>query len=90
MDYQSIITNVAKSIDPESEIEVVIVSDTDLGEAHFVVADINYDGEQAMSVPFIIYSESEVFMPFDWQGALPDKAEDICIVTGKQIGRAHV
>lgn len=77
MDYKEIITNVAKSIDPKSEIAVTIVSDTDKGEAHFVVADINYDNEQTIRVPFVIYSENDVFMPFDWQGALPETAEDI-------------
>jgi hypothetical protein len=77
MNYKEIVTNVAKGIDPNSEISVEVVSDTSKEEAHFVVADINYDGEQTMRVPFVIYGDSEVFMPYDWQGALPVNAEDI-------------
>ena len=76
MDYQSIIANVAKTFDPDETISVTIVSDTDMGEAHFVVAQINYV-DDVMCIPFVIYSDSEIFMPRDWQGELPKTADDI-------------
>lgn len=85
MDYKDIIYKVAKSFDPDLDIEVAIVNDTDMGEAHFVVADIKYKDDQTMRVPFVIYDESSIFMPQDWQsGELPysaDKIEDTKWVT---------
>ena len=80
MDCKEIIYNVCKGLDPDYKIEVSIVSDTDLGEAHFVVADIRYSkdgGDTIMRIPFVIYSETEIFMPRDWQGELPKAADDI-------------
>lgn len=78
MDYQSIITNVAKTFDPQQTINVTIVNDTDMGEAHFVVANIEYVGDSELRIPFVIFSESEIFMPRDWQsGDLPETANDI-------------
>ena len=72
MDYKNIITNVAKTL-----INVTIVTNEDLGEAHFVVADIDYP-EREMRIPFIIYNDGEVFMPYDWEdGYLPETAVDI-------------
>ena len=72
MDYKNIITNVAKTL-----INVTIVTNEDLGEAHFVVADIDYP-EREMRIPFIIYNDGEVFMPYDWEdGDLPETAVDI-------------
>lgn len=80
MDCKEIIYNVCKGLDPDYKIEISIASDTDLDEAHFVVADIHYskDGDETtMHIPFVVYSETEVFMPYDWQAELPEKAEDI-------------
>lgn len=78
MDYQSIITDVARTFDPEETINVTIINDTDLGEAHFVVADIEYAGDSELRIPFIIYNEDEIFMPKDWQcGDLPETADGI-------------
>lgn len=77
MDYQSIITKVAKALDPEETISVSIVNDTDLSEAHFVIADIDYSGKTTMRVPFIIYNDESVFMPLDWQSELPKTADNI-------------
>lgn len=72
MDYKNIITNVAKTL-----INVTIVTNEDLGEAHFVVADIDYP-EREMRIPFIIYNDGEVFMPYDWEDVdLPETAVDI-------------
>lgn len=76
MDYKNIITNVAKTLDPGLAINVTIVTNEDLGEAHFVVADINYP-ERDMRIPFVVYNDGEVFMPYDWEGDLPETAVDI-------------
>ena len=77
MDYKNIITDVVNSLDPGLAINVTIVTNEDLGEAHFVVADINYP-ERDMRIPFIVYNDGEVFMPYDWEDAdLPDIAVDI-------------
>lgn len=77
MNYKEIITNVAKTLDPGLAINVTITTDEDLGEAHFVVADIDYP-EREMRIPFIVYNDGEVFYPFDWEdGDLPDTAVDI-------------
>lgn len=76
--YQTLITKVAKTFDPQQTINVTIVNDTDLGEAHFVVADIGYVGDSELRVPFVIYNEDEIFMPRDWQsGELSEKADGI-------------
>lgn len=84
-EYQTLITKVVKTFDPDKTINVTIINDTDLGEAHFVVADIEYVGDSKLRVPFVIYNENEIFMPQDWQyGALPETAdgiEDISWVT---------
>lgn len=82
MDYKEIITKVAKTFDPQQTINVTIANDNDLGEAHFVVAEINYEDEEGIKdelcIPFVIFSESEIFMPRDWQsGELPKTASDI-------------
>lgn len=77
MNYQDIITTVAKTLDPGLAINVTIASNEDLGEAHFVVADIDYP-EREMRIPFIVYNDGEVFMPYDWEdGDLPKIADDI-------------
>lgn len=76
MDYKNIITEVAKTLDPGLAINVTIVTNEDLGEAHFVVADINYP-ERDMRIPFMVYNDGEVFMPFDWEDDLPTTAVDI-------------
>ena len=76
MDYKNIITDVAKTLDPGLAINVTIVTNEDLGEAHFVVADIDYP-EREMRIPFIIYNDGEVYMPYDWEGILPVTAVDI-------------
>ena len=76
MNYKNIITDVAKTLDPGLAINVTIVTNEDLGEAHFVVADINYP-ERDMRIPFIIYNDGEVYMPYDWEGELPETAVDI-------------
>lgn len=78
MNYRNIINKVAKTFDLNKNIIVTIVNDTDLGDAHFVVADIEYVGDSELRVPFVIYSESEIFMPRDWQsGELPQTADGI-------------
>ena len=64
MDYKNIITDVAKTLDPGLAINVTIVKNEDLGEAHFVIADINYP-ERDMRIPFIVYNGCEVYMPYD-------------------------
>ena len=76
MNYKKIITDVAKTLDPGLVINVTIVTNEDLGEAHFVVADINYP-ERDMRIPFIVYDDGEVYMPYDWEGELPVTAVDI-------------
>lgn len=77
-EYQKLITKVAKTFDPEDVINVTIVNDTDLGEAHFVVADIEYVGEGVLRIPFVIYDDESVFMPRDWQsGELPESSDGI-------------
>ena len=76
MDYKIIITDVAKTLDPGQAINVTIVTNEDLGEAHFVVADIDYP-EREMRIPFIVYNDGEVYMPYDWEGVLPVTAVDI-------------
>lgn len=78
MNYKNIITKVAKTFDPDETINVTIINDTDLGEAHFVVADIEYVDDSELRIPFVIFSESEIFMPRDWQsGELPETADGI-------------
>lgn len=77
MNYKNIITDVAKTLDPGLAINVTIVTNEDLGEAHFVVADINYP-ERDMRIPFIIYNDGEVYMPSDWEDVdYPETAVDI-------------
>lgn len=76
MNYKNIITDVAKTLDPGLAINVTIVTHEDLGEAHFVVADINYP-ERDMRIPFIIYNDGEVYMPYDWESEMPMTAVDI-------------
>ena len=76
MNYKNIITDVAKTLDPGLAINVTIVTHEDLGEAHFVVADINYP-ERDMLIPFIIYNDGEVYMPYDWESEMPMTAVDI-------------
>lgn len=78
MNYKNIITKVAKTFDSDKTINVTIINDTDMGEAHFVVANIEYVGDSELRIPFVIFSESEIFMPQDWQsGDLPETANDI-------------
>lgn len=76
MDYKTIITEVAKSLDPGLAINVSISSVEDLGDIHFVVADIHYP-ERDMSIPFIFNSDFDLFMPYDWEANLPTKANNI-------------
>lgn len=88
--YQTLITKVAKTFDPQQTINVTIVNDTDLGEAHFVVADIEYVGDSELRIPFVIYNENEIFMPQDWQyGALPETADDIEDINWVTYPNAH-
>ena len=80
MNYKNIITDVAKTLDPGLAINVTIVTDEDLGEAHFVVAVIDYrdnDLRFQKRVPFIVYNDGEVYMPYDWECFLPMTAVDI-------------
>lgn len=66
-----------QDIRPGLAINVKIVTNEDLGEAHFVVADIDYQ-ERDMRIPFIIYNDGEEYMPYDWEDAdLPETAVDI-------------
>jgi hypothetical protein len=85
MNYRNIINKVAYTFDPDKNIIVTIVNDTDLGEAHFVVANIEYFCDSELRVPFVIYNDGKIFMPRDWQsGELPqttDEIEDINWVT---------
>ena len=77
MNYKNIITDVAKTLYPGLAINVTIVTNEYLGEAHFVVADIN-NLERDMRIPFIVYNDGEVYMPYDWEDAdLPETAVDI-------------
>lgn len=77
MNYKEIITDVAKTLDPGLAINVTIVTNEDLGEAHFVVADIDYL-EREMRIPFVVYNDGGVCMPYDWEDAdLPETAVDI-------------
>ena len=76
MDYKKIITDVVKTLDPGLAINVTIVTNEDLGEAHFVVADINYP-ERDMCIPFIVYNDGEVYIPYDCEADLPLTAVDI-------------
>lgn len=76
--YQTLITKVAKTFDQQQTINVTIINDTDLGDAHFVVANIEYVGDSELCVPFIIYNDESIFMPRDWQsGELPGTADGI-------------
>lgn len=78
MNYKEIITKVAKTFDPDENIIVTIVNDTDMGDAHFVVADIEYIGDSDLRIPFVIYNDGNVSMPRDWQsGELPETADRI-------------
>lgn len=78
MSYKEIITKVAKTFDSDKTIKVTVINDTDLGEAHFVVANIEYVGDSELRVPFVIYNDGSTFMPRDWQsGELPQTADDI-------------
>lgn len=77
MNYKEIINNVVKTLDPGLEINVTIATNEDLGEAHFLVADIDYP-EREMRIPFIAYNDGEIFYPYDLEdGDLPDTAVDI-------------
>lgn len=76
MNYKEIITKVAKTIDPQETINVTIVNDKDMGDAHLVVADIEYSDSE-MDIPFVIYDEESIFMPFDWACGVPETADDI-------------
>lgn len=76
MNYKNIITDVAKTLDPGLSINVTIVTNEDLGEAHFVVADIDYP-ERDMRIPFVVYNDGEVYMPYDREACLPVTAVDI-------------
>lgn len=78
MNYKDIITKVAKTLDPDKTINVTVINDTDMGEAHFVVADIEYVGDSDLRIPFVIYNYGNVFMPRDWQSReLPETADRI-------------
>lgn len=80
MNYKEIITNVAKTLDPGLAINVTIASNEDLGDAHFIVAVIDYrdhDFSTQMRIPYVVYNDGEVFMPFDWEDDLPTTAVDI-------------
>ena len=70
MDYKKIIYNVAKSLDPDLTIKVTLSSVEDFEDAHFVVAVIDYP-TRTMTVPFIIYNDGEIYMPYDWESTLP-------------------
>lgn len=63
MDYKNIIYNVAKTLDPDLDINVSIFSVDKaefLGDAHFVVADIHYP-ERDMRIPFVIYNNGDLY-----------------------------
>ena len=80
MDYKKLITDVVKTLDPGQAINVTIVTNEEvhfLGEAHFVVADIDYP-QREMRIPFIVYNDGEVLYPYDWEDVdLPETADDI-------------
>lgn len=76
MNYNEIITNVAKTLDPGLAINVTIVTNKDLGEAHLVAADIEYPDVE-YTIPFIVYNDGEVFMPSAWGEGVPETADDI-------------
>lgn len=57
--------------------KVTVVDDTEVEKAHFVTCDIHYPEDNTMRIPFIVYDEEGVFMPHDWQGALPEAADGI-------------
>ncbi len=64
----------------ESVFDLTVISITDVGDAHFVVCDIDYFDPPIMRIPFVVYDGSDipsVFAPWDWEEQLPEKAEDI-------------
>ena len=47
-------------------------------DATFIVAELEFNPEMVMQVPFIHYSGQDwIFTPYDWQGWLPENEEDI-------------
>lgn len=76
MDYKCIIINVVQALDPGLAIKVNIVSVEDLNEGHFVVASISYP-ERDLLIPFVIFNDDEVYIPFDWDSVLPLISEHI-------------
>lgn len=60
---------------------VTVVSETEIDKGNdrvwLVVCDIHYmEDDSKMRVPFMVYDEEGVFMPGDWQGALPESEKD--------------
>lgn len=76
MDYINIITDVVNALDPGLAIKVNIVSVEDLNEGHFVVASISYP-DRDMLIPFVIFNDDDVYIPFDWEYVLPIISEHI-------------
>lgn len=64
----------------ENCVDVEITSTTPVNGASFVIAKMKFnvsEGPDEYTIPFVVYPDGGVFMPNDWQGWLPDKAEDI-------------
>lgn len=70
MDYKKIITDFAKSLDPGLAINVTIISIDAISDAHFVVSKIQYP-DHDMTIPFIITSDSDIYIPNDWEATFP-------------------
>lgn len=79
METKDIIMNSLKAMG-EDCLEVQITSSEQVQEATFVIANLKFnvsEGPDEYTIPFIVYSDGGAFMPYDWQGWLPEKAEDI-------------
>lgn len=64
----------------EKILKVEVVSSTQIQEATFVVTNLKFDvneGKDEYIIPFIVYPDGGVFMPSDWQGWLPESADEI-------------
>ena len=80
MDYKKIVYNVAQSLDPDLTINVTLASVEDFEDAHFVVAVIDYP-TRIMTVPFIIYNDGEIYIPYDWEAVLPISSDNVYTTT---------
>lgn len=64
----------------ENVLEAHIASKTQVQEATFVVVNLKFDvneGRNEYTIPFVVYPDGGVFMPSDWQGWLPETADEI-------------